>query len=75
MLGPNLMKVQRTVARRLVMANKKSVARYNELVHKLFEEHTIMSRMRWLLHKVDSCEYPGPQWPEIKIKRIHVEMD
>ena len=27
LLGPNLMKIQRTVARRLVMANKKSVAR------------------------------------------------
>ena len=31
LLGPNLMKTQRTVARRSVMANKKSVTRYNEL--------------------------------------------
>ena len=42
LLGPNLMKIQRTVARRLVMANKKSVVRYNELVHNVFEDHKII---------------------------------
>ena len=56
LLGPNLMKVQRSVARRLVMANKKSVERYNEIVQRLFEEHNVMPRMRWLLEKSDSCE-------------------
>ena len=75
LLGPNLMKIQRSIARRLVMANKKSVARYNELVKKLFEEHNIIPRMKWLLGKADFYDYPGPQWLEDKIKRIHVEMD
>ena len=57
------------------MANKKSVVRYNELVQQLFEENNIKSKIKWLLDKADFYDYPRPQWPEAKIKRIHVEMD
>ena len=75
MLGVNLMKVQRSIARRLVSTNRKATTRYNDLVRKLFEDHNIVPRLDWLIEKADSYGFPGPDWLDKKIQKLHVEMD
>ena len=74
-LGVNLIKIQRSIARRLVSTNKKAVSNYNAMVEKLFCEHDIVGRMRDLIAKADLYGFPGPDWLEKKITRLHIEMD
>ena len=75
MLGTNLVKIQRAVARRLVSTNEKATNNYNSLVEKHFGEHKVIERLNMFIEKSDLCEYPPPEWLERKIKGLHVEMD
>ena len=45
------------------------------MVRKLFENHNIVPRLEWLINKADSYGFPGPDWLEKKIQKLHVEMD
>ena len=74
-LGPNLMRTQRSVARRLVTSNVMSTKRFNMMVKKLFGEHRITDRLEKLVVTADSYKHPVPHWLERKIQLFHVEMD
>ena len=49
MLGPNLMKVQKSIARRLVTTNYKALRNNNAIVRKKYDEHKIVQRLRNLI--------------------------
>ena len=69
-LGVNLVKIQRSVGRRLVSTNEKATSRYNELVRKLFEQHNIVGRMKDLLCKSETYCFPGPEILSGRVVRV-----
>ena len=49
MLGPNLLRIQRSVGRRLVTTNYKSLCSNNAIVRRKFDEHKVVYRMFQLI--------------------------
>lgn len=75
LLGCNLLKVQRTVGRRLIMSNHGAVEEYNRLINKGYEEHNIKARLRSLLNIVEKTGAPVPGWLKKMTVAIHEEMN
>ena len=74
-LGCNLLKIQRTVGRRLTMSNHSAVTEYIRLVKKGCEEHKISNRLDECLRLVNEFGVPTPKWLKKKIRRVHDEFD
>ena len=74
-LGPNLLKTQRLIGRRLITSNEITVRRFNNIVKVRFEKCKIIERMETLITMSDKFEYPPPVWLRKAINGIHTEMD
>ena len=75
MLGPNLMKVQRSIARRLVTTNYKALRNNNITVKGKYEEHRIVHKPKNMIALSDEHNGRLPTWLAEKINRLHAEMD
>ena len=74
-LGPNLLRTQRSIGKRLVMSNQKVVRRFNDLVTVKFEKCSVIEWLETLIAMSDTFEYPTPVWLREAINEIHTEMD
>ena len=75
LLGCNLLKIQRTVGRRLIMSNHGAVEEFNRLVRKGYDDHNVRERMEALMGLVDKTGAPVPGWLKKMIRVLHVDMD
>ena len=71
MPGPNLMKVQRSIACRLVTTNYKALRNNNIIVKRMYGEHGIVSKLKNLIEMSDKYQGEPPDWLANKIKKIH----
>ena len=62
LLGCNLLKIQRTVGRRLIMSNHGAVEEFNRLVKKGYDDHNVRERMDALTGLVEKTGAPVPAW-------------
>ena len=69
MLGCNLLKIQRTIGRRLTLSNHGAVTEFIRLVKKGCEEHDISHRMKDCLRLVKKIGTPTPKWLKKKLDR------
>ena len=75
MLEPNLLKTQRTIGRRRVMSNDRSIAENNKISKDLFNRHRIIERLGEVMRKVDQCGEEIPEQLKLQIEWLHDEMD
>ena len=75
MLGPYLLCVQKTLGRRLVTTNYKSLMKNNAIVKVKFEKHKILPCLNLLIKMSDKYCGSPPEWLVIKIQKFHREMD
>lgn len=75
MLGPNLMKVQRSIARRLVTTNYMALRNNNIMLKKMYEEHGIVGKLKNLIKMSDNYHGKPPDWLAAKIEKLHKEVD
>ena len=75
MLGPNLLKTQRSIGRRLVTTNERSVQENNRIVRELFAKHKITDRLKKAMDQVDKNPNEPSDELKCKIECLHEEMD
>ena len=74
-LGCNLLKIQRTVGRRLNMSNHGTVTEFIKLVKEGCEEQNIQSRLEECLSQASKLGTPTPKWLKKKIRLVHNDFD
>ena len=75
MLGPNLLKTQRSIGRRLVTSNERAVEENNRIIRELFAKHKVVERLEEAMSQVDRSPNDIPEKLRAQIGCLHEEMD
>ena len=75
MFGPNLLRIQRSVGRRLVTKNYRALCNNNAIVRKKYQEHNVVQRLKYFIDVSDKCNGKPPERVCEKIEKLHREMD